>query len=463
MKKHSRWAGRALGAALLAGSLGACDFISVTDRNPNTVPDANLDQLFTAAQVSTFSWTENQIARIAAMWTQQASGTDRQFSTLGTYIINESSADDEFSSIYTSGGLVDLRQAIAKAETQNRRVYAGILKVHEAYLVGMTASIFGDIPYSEAVNPEIKTPKLDKQEEVYAAVQKLLDTAIADLASGAGAGPAGVDLNFGGNAARWRAVANTLKARFYLHWIEAQMAGVAAANTACGGNCIDKAIASAQQGIQAPAGNWYAVHGESSTEQNTWYQFLRDRSGYISAGAFEVNLLKSRNDPRLAIYYTPNAAGQFVGSEPGENLSTASSLNIEPAQRMPILTCAENQYILAEAQYYKGNLPAARTALQAGIACQEARFGVKIPPVNASSLAGPALLAEIATQKYIALFLNTEAFNDYKRTCMPAIKTFQGKTIPRRFFYGQQERRSNPNIPAPEQQPLANTNDPKGC
>ena len=114
---------------------------------------ASVDQLFTGIQVNSYFLTEGQIARITATWIQQMAGTDKQFIGIDAYTITEESANDEFSTVYTGGGLIDIRTAIARAEDVGRRVYAGILKVHEAYMIGMTASIFGDIPYSEAVMP----------------------------------------------------------------------------------------------------------------------------------------------------------------------------------------------------------------------------------------------------------------------------------------------------------------------
>ncbi len=66
-------------------------------------------------------------------------------------------------------------------------------------------------------------------------------------------------------------------------------------------------------------------------------------------------------------------------------------------------------------------------------------------------------------QKYIALFLNMETLNDYKRTCRPAITPKTADGVPGRFFYGQQERQTNSNIPETGQQPLRNANDPNPC
>ena len=53
------------------------------------------------------------------------------------------------------------------------------------------------------------------------------------------------------------------------------------------------------------------------------------------------------------------------------------------------------------------------------------------------------------TEKYIALFQNPEAWNDYKRTCLPVLKPARGRTrIPGRLFYGSTEEQTNPNTPA---------------
>jgi hypothetical protein len=469
---HYGWKGRALGAALIAGSLGACDFIkSVDSKNPNAVPQATIDQLFTAAQVNTFFVAEDNSQRVASIWMQQTAGTDRQFSSYDVYKLNnEDLVDGEFGSVYVGGGLVDLRNAEKQAEDGNRKVYAGILKVYEAYLVGHAASLWGDVPYSEAVDAANRAPKLDKQEAVYAALQTLLDGAITELKSGTGVGPRDIDMVYGGDAARWVRAAYTLKARYYMHWVEAESAGGAsatAAQTACGGaDCVGKAIAAAQNGINSAAGDWQTVHSAASTEANAWYQFLSDRSGYVSAGFFGVDVLQSRGDPRLGVYYTKGTGGVYVGSKPGENRAGPSIPNISAETSQPIATCAETQLIIAEGQYRKGATGPAQTALGAAVACENAKYGVTVP-VN-TTLTGTALFQEIALQEYLANFLSAEAWNDYKRTCYPVLASANGvdpKNMPRRFYYGAGERKNNPNVPAPGTAPNGthNTNDPNGC
>ena len=52
------------------------------------------------------------------------------------------------------------------------------------------------------------------------------------------------------------------------------------------------------------------------------------------------------------------------------------------------------------------------------------------------------------TEKYIVTFQNIEAWNDYKRTCLPALGPASGRTvIPGRFYWGTTEMQTNTNAP----------------
>ncbi|HEX7118157.1 MAG TPA: SusD/RagB family nutrient-binding outer membrane lipoprotein [Longimicrobiales bacterium] len=475
MTRINTWLRSAAAVGLLVAPLGACDFIDIAGANPNAINEPDISQLWVGVQVNAFFHNEGEMARTPSVWLQQLAGTDRQFSAIDRYITTESTLEGEFGSVYAGAGLLQIREGMALAEEAGCDACAALFGIHEAYLIGMLSSFVGDLPYSEAVDPAIATPKLDPQEEVYAAIQERLDEAIAGLAVEPTGGAASfydqmaaADLNFGGDRAAWTGVAYTLKARFYMHWVEAQRNGVAAADIACGGDCLANAIAAAENGIASADMDWRGIHSTNSAEQNMFYQFLVvDRAGYISAGAFGVDLLEGRGDPRLAFYYAEDASGEFVGSAPGENNGNASGLNTTDGAAaadydQPIATCAETRFILAEAYYLSGNEPAAQDALRDGVACNEAALGISGVPFDAT-LTGPALLGEIMTQKYLALFLNPELYNDYKRTCLPALETYAGLPIPRRFLYAGQERQTNPNIPSPDQQPAFNTNDPVGC
>ena len=436
------------GAAVAA--LGCSDFLSgeKLDFDPNRPLSAQGTQLFAAMQVNAYYILNGHAARVIAMWMQQMAGTDRQYRGYDQYSITEG-LFAEYSAAYTGGGLIDMRAIKAEADATGNRLLGGITKVWEALVMSFVADMYGDASYSQAANgDEFPKPVLDPQAEIYAALQTLLDEAIADLSSGEG-DVGDLDLSLNGDAQAWIEVAHTLKARLYLHTAEVNTGAYA------------QALAQAQQGISSAANSLNEYHSSSSGEENIWWQFIaRDRDSYMRPGKFLVDLMNSRNDPRRSEYFQLNASGQYGGAAPGQGLSGAISnlglTRLDPSFAQPILTWEENQAIIAEAAYHTGDLTLARSAINALIAS----YGGT--PVG--SLAGSALLERILEEKYIALFQNFEVYNDWKRTCYPNLvpaTDAAGGNIPARFTYPVAERTSNPdNIPAAGEQPRRNANDP---
>jgi hypothetical protein len=229
------------------------------------------------------------------------------------------------------------------------------------------------------------------------------------------------------------------------------------ATTACAGNCASKALAAAANGISSSANDFRSLHTTAGSHENIWFQWERDRNNQLRAGRFFVELLKTRNDPRLTQYFAP-VAGTVAGGLPamsGAGLSWLSATRGANNFRQPILTYAENQAILAEANYRAGNQAPALTNLNN--MRQAAGQG------NLSGLTGQTLLNEIMIEKYIALFQHIEVWNDYKRTCVLSAYGFApvgARKVPGRFFYPSSERTSNPAISTPAQQKQRNDNDP---
>lgn len=433
---------------------GACtDFLTGGELSvdPNRPVQANADLLFAGVQSTQWINQTSEDARTIAMWMQQMAGTDRQYQSLGTYASFTEGSFHGFDDVYAGGGLVDLRriQELADESPGLGRVYKGVAQVLEALAIGTAASIYGDIPYSEAVS-DVQQPRLDPQLEVYDALQALLDEAIANLQSGQGTGPA-ADLVYGGNPAKWAELAHTLKARFFMHTAEVR-----------GQSAYQGVLANVPEGISTPANNYRTVHSGSAGEQNPWYQFIViERTGYISAGEHLVELLKARSDPRLQLYYSPGADGVFRGAPPGgtfsDQLSNLSTQRLAPAFSQPIVTHGENLLLWAEAAFQTGNTAVALQKLN------EARALFGLGPLSPAPT-GADLFREIMLEKYIQLFQNIEVWNDYKRTCIPNLAPAAGfgGIIPARAYYPTDERQTNENIPPPEDQPLRNANDPAG-
>ncbi|HEY7770590.1 SusD/RagB family nutrient-binding outer membrane lipoprotein, partial [Longimicrobium sp.] len=158
-----------LAAAIVAVS-GCSDFLTGEgiDENPNQPVTSTTQQLFVAAQAQAFVRQEGQVARSAAMFIQQLSGTNNQQKDYGSsYLNTEAAYSGMFAGFYTGGGLVDWRKIQANARAAGDQQFEGIAKVWEALQMGTAASVWGDIPYREAVGEETK-PVLDPQQQVYA-------------------------------------------------------------------------------------------------------------------------------------------------------------------------------------------------------------------------------------------------------------------------------------------------------
>ena len=97
---------------------------------------------------------EGQLARSAAEYVQQIAGNSRQQIGFDLYQMDPVTIDPHFYSVYGSsiavqggGGLLDIHKMQQLARAVNDSIYIGIGKVYEALVIGMAASIWGDIPY----------------------------------------------------------------------------------------------------------------------------------------------------------------------------------------------------------------------------------------------------------------------------------------------------------------------------
>ena len=516
-------------AAVVLGAAGCNDFLSGdgVDNDPNNITRLTRPgPLYVGIQALQSVQFEGQLARSAAEYVQQIAGNSRQQIGFDLYQMDQVTIDPHFYSVYGSsiavqggGGLLDLHKMAQLARAVNDSIYIGLGKVYEALVIGTAASIWGDIPYREAADSANEVPAFDPQLQVYADMITQLDSAILFLAATPGAPNVGppadnselVYVDRGGNtaalAAVYTQVAHSLKARYYMHQAEINPANYALA------------LAEVPLGISVPANDMLWYHDQSPTGQNVWWQFMSAR-GDIAPGAALIEILKRRvaagveTPERLTFYFnpalynpTPNTAGDevpvgFFGYRPGgsRGLETAppiyngngsaagaggptddggdySTFNfinngIDPGDvRMPVITYAETQLIGAEAAFQTGGQGAAQPFLDAARANRS--YGARgATPIAFTPLAPvPATLENIMEEKYVTQFLSIEAWNDYKRTCLPALAsapasltstTPRADPIPGRLPYGITEANANPNTP--NVSPTGrNANDPNPC
>ena len=441
-----RYASIGFAAAVALAGAGCGDFLteSKVSRDPNNPNVATADQLLTGVQAGQFAQQEGIIALIACMWMQQCTGTSNFLEELEAYnITSEDTPNPAFSAIYEGGGMINIREIQAAKAQQGDQQYLGIAQIWEALTMAVAADIYGDVPYRQAVKADsYPTPAFDPQAQVYADLQLLLNQAITNL-QGVGPGPGPVDLVYGGDPAKWIQSANTLKARLYMHTVERD--GNQFDNAA-----LTNAVTYALLGISTPANDFKTVHTSAPGEDNMWYQF-KFRSGFgnfVVAGRALVDTMMRRTDPRLPEYFGPSEPGPYGGVDPEGGRSPGASgvpsllegtRNV-PTFSQPILTYVETQLILAEAYYRLGQTGPAETHFD------NARAAVPgLPPKDIASI------DDIMEEKYVALFQNIEVWNDYKRSCYPALEPVENANfnnqIPGRLFWGTSEENANPNVP----------------
>ncbi len=485
-------------AAVLALTLvgaGCSDFLQgpgLTENPNNPTTGTPLQQLI-AVQANMATRLEGQLARCAGVYTQQLIGSNnQQLSFCTQYRVTESDISGQMNGFYVGGGLLSMRAIQAAAQASGDQFLLGMTKVWEGLAIGTATSVWGDLPYSEAVNPNIAEPVLDSQESIYAGVETRLNegiTALQAALAGDTTGncvPAQGDLIYCAAAVprateirRWIRAANTLKARFHLHLVERHGNSEYGLALAAALNGISEAPTNATQAIHGQAvGDFRMFHGSvQDFDANIWGEFLSTRQDLV-AGNVLIQILKTRNDPRLAAYFDANAQGEFVGADQNDSTIRAPGCPALPAAcpasvinttvrrqftfRQPIVTWAENQLILAEAKYMTGDSVGAVASVDA------VRTAVGMPAL------GNVSFTDVMTEKYIAMFQNIDVWSDYKRTCIPAVTPFGKPPAPEvlgRMPYGSGERTSNPHIPLPSayptgttgSSPVRNWNDPNHC
>jgi Starch-binding associating with outer membrane len=488
-----------LGALLAFGAAACGDFLSgpglTTD--PNAPTAATRDQRLVAVQSAMGVQLTGTLARSACMWMQQCAGVDRQYATLELYNTTSTDFDTEFTQVYTGGGLIDMRAIQADAAAAGDSVYVGVGKVLEALDIGTAADLWGDIPYSQTLG-SFPAPRFDTQLNVYNALLTLLTQAIAEL-GGPGLGPiGGVDLWYGGDKTSWTQLAHTLKARIYLH-LASQVAGSYA-----------NALAEARLGLSSAAHDLRTYQSTATTEWNIWYQFqIVQRDTYLRTGAMLVDsIMKKRNDPRLAAYFSPITPPAWAAShkykprtkilDSNGNMEQVTALTVDslsgaaaPAWNATLYGTTTDNHVTwtnVGPLPYAGAQPgdAYDPAVESNISTTRLAQGFRQPMVTfaevqliiaeaayqtgdqvgalaslnaertAAGLAalgagvtGAALLDSIMVEKYVALFQNIESWNDIKRTCIPALVPASlinaGGHVIGRPFYGVTELSTNPN------------------
>ncbi|MFC0774513.1 SusD/RagB family nutrient-binding outer membrane lipoprotein [Terrimonas alba] len=359
----------------------------------------------------------------------------------------------------------DSRVMKSLAEEKNAYQHIGVAAITEAMNMSLLIDLFGDVPYSQALDKNILKPSYDKAEDVYAECLKLIDEGITQLNK---ADPGIVidpsnDLIHSGVVSAWIKTANALKARLL--------------------NRVSKTAAYNPANILAALSSAYTSNSDDAqlktfVARSPWNQAAYNNTVNLLDGWLSEQFVNALNgdtygvvDPRLSRIATltkfndyrgtVNGAGRIgTGTDDEESYLSVDGFYSKSGAPLLLLTYAEMKFIEAEAKFATDKDGSYQAYLD-GIAANMDKIGVPAAEKNAY-LTNPAVAVGAAAftkdllfkEKYVAMFLNPESWTDarrydykYKDFTLPVNAVLS--TFVRRVGYpSTEEARNGENVPA---------------
>ena len=355
------------------------------------------------------------------------------------------------------------KEASARTPKPNNTIAQ--LMIYQAFVYSQTTYLWGDIPFSEAASGTVDFPKFDTQEAVLNGCIKMLDDAVALIDATSTKIGAPNDLYYGGDMAKWRKFANSLKFRILITMVDADPSK----STAIGAMAAQPMIAARGDEMKFP-------YFDSPGRQNPRFSFTQIFRGGVQqdwyASKVMFDELVPLSDPRLPIFYQPGpgaSANEFlslVGVEPRTTKSSLVHLNLLKAN-LPEVSFSYSEQLLLEAEatargFWTGGLGLADTRFRTGVRESMGALGVASGAIDTYVSALPTLTGanyrkEMNRQQWLDLFMRPlEGWVQWRRSGAlgqeyPAMTPPTGAVVPalvRRLLYRSEEINSNKNTPS---------------
>lgn len=432
---------------------------------------ASAEILFTNAQkeltdqLTTPSVNLNVFRYFSQYWAATLYRTESRYN-----LTNRRIPDNHWRILYTRvlGNLKTAKEVLdAEAKPENiaqadwdkiQQNKSAIIEILNIYTYQVLVDSFGDIPYSEALQPvTIVLPKYDDDQTIYPDLLNRLNAAIAELDDNYASFSNG-DLLYNGNVTKWKLFANSLKIKLAINLSDV--------NSSLAQSSIESAFAAGV--ITTNTNNALVQFNSFSPNYNQIFGELvaSNRNDFVPATVF-VNELNTLNDPRRPIYFTPMADGSYVGgaygytnTQPYETSYSHVGDEIKkPDAKGVLFDAAEVNFYLAEAAargYSVGGTPdvyytAAVTASLNywNVAASDIATYLAQPSVAYATASG-TWKEKIGKQSWIAFYnRGFESWNSFRRLDAPgltapasAFPVAEGK-IPVRLTYPVNEQTVN--------------------
>lgn len=397
----------------------SCESYLDVNENPNNPTDAPIPSLLTNATYET-SLNVYNVGNITSNYVQYLASPNPGSSSDIMEPLNYSGT---WEGLY--GTLTDLTDLIDKAEEAGATHYKGAGQILKALNLGITVDIWGRVPYSESFNFETVTPVYDSDEVLYGEIIRLINEGLANLALETTISIGNDDFIYSGDVEKWVRFGNLLKARYLNHLTETSEYDPTAV------------LAALDNGLVGNDNDAQVVYFEERF--NPWAQIAINNEDLLLGGWISEQFIQAMDgtsfgavDPRLPLMVGTTDEGEFLGTVNGAGRGSAPEAGARStlipgqyytSETSPLLigTFAEQKFIEAEAAF---GLDKSRSyqAYLAGIRAHMEMLEVTETEIEAY-LAHPAVnvglenftLNEIFKEKWVALFLHPETWNDARR------------------------------------------------
>src|SRR5712692_8016208 len=412
----------------------ACGDLTSINQNPNgpvDVPPPTILPSVIQTLVGGVNGVTSLNVRGGGLWVQYYS--EIQYRDEDKYIVRPGTSGGW--GLY-NGAVEDAQRIIQKGVAANAPNWAAVGRIVKSYAYSVMTDAMGDLPFSEALKGDtVLHPVYDTQKSIYDSLFANLAQASSEIDLGAAAiGFPGGDLMYGGNMAKWRKFANSLRLRLAMHLTQVDAA-----------KAQSEAAAAVTAGVFASStDSAQLMYLSTSPDRNPIYNDARGRDDYGMSKTF-VDSLTSWNDPRLPVFAQLNKdtivanrkyQGLPNGLNDGEgvNLFYISRIGAfwreTPNAPMHLLTFSEVLFLEAEAAERGWIAGSAATFYDSAIRASFAQYGITDTAKINAYLARPQVvytpglagLTQIAYQKWVSLFMQgMEAWTEVRRTGVPSL------------------------------------------
>lgn len=472
--------------SIIALGFTSCSLDDNIDPNNPSVETGTAEVRMLAAQVNAFRAQGSYMNELGNVFTSAWGGNNYYFGNpmVEANTLNVTNAFYQNIFGFTYNGLFNLNQIITGNDAASKPNYVAMAKIQKAHQMQYLVDLYNDIPYTEAFNQNIITPKYDDSFSVYKNLMGELNEAIA-LIKGNNyvAATKQYDAIMGGDMRKWEKLANTVKLRYLVRmskstnaevraFVQQELATLAGAQFVDFDVTINPGFGITSYANQNPSYGLNGIKLFTGADNTNGYTIFRATK---YAGDLLNGEVGTRTagvpDPRASKIFVP-VGGKIVGlvsgapkvdgmgsddfSGLGGNL--AATAIVGSAANGYLMTKAESELLQSEAavEFPSGGFGDAKTHWQNAITASFAFYGLTATDASAyiTSIAAkpnvgwdstPDKLAAIQYQRYVAnMNINAmETYIDYLRTGYPNDIPLAANAVqdnrPYRLLYPAQE------------------------